>query len=99
MHTLRIPLVSVSRTKGSDGHTHLEYFVDDLCVLDMDILSDYVPYDGPLEKLPLVQLLVTPHEHISILSDVLSYARAGKVSGPEWDSIMNRIESVLSPPS
>jgi len=98
MDSLRIPLVSVSRSNGPEGHTHLEYFVDDVLVMDMDILSEYVPSTGPIEKFPLVQLLVTPHEHIAVLADLLAYAKANKTAGEEWNGLLSRAESLLNPP-
>lgn len=98
MTLIRPTLVSVTRTEGDEKHTRISYYVGDLMILDMDILKEIVPAIGEVDDLFLTQLLVTPHEHMAILSDVLSYSRAGKTSGPEWETLMTRVESLLVAP-
>jgi hypothetical protein len=96
---IRAPLVSVTRVDaGDDKHTRLTYYVGETVIMDLDILREYVPSTGPVDELTLVQLLVTPHEHMALLGDILSYSAAGKTSGPEWDGLMQRATSILIPP-
>lgn len=91
--------MSVTRRDAEDDkHTRLTYYVGDVVILDLDILREYVPAMGPVDELALVQLLVTPHEHLALLGDILSYSNAGKVSGPEWDRLMQKVNSLLLPP-
>ncbi len=101
MQELRVPLVSVVRTEGDEKHTKIEYYTTSggILLLDMEILKEYVPSSGPLDELTLVQLLVTPHEHMAVLADIVALARAGKTAGPEWDSVLSRVENLLSPPA
>lgn len=98
MHEVRVPLVTVTRTECDEKHTRIVYYVGDTMILDMEILKDLVPSTGPVDDLILVQLLVTPHEHMSLLGDILSHSKAGKASGPAWDALMTRVERLLLPP-
>lgn len=95
---IRVPLVSYTRTTADERHTRLTYYVGNVSILEMDILKEYVPDSGAVSELTLVQLLVTPHEHLAVLADILSYAHAGKTSGPEWEALLVRGQSLLSPP-
>ncbi len=96
---IRLPLVSVTRTEGDDQHTRLAYYVGDTMIMDAFMLKDIIPSTGPLDEMVLVQILVTPHEHLSVLGDILAYAKAKNTSGPEWDALLARVESLLVPPS
>ena len=96
---IKIPLVSVTRTDGDEKHTRLTYYVGEVMILDMDILKELIPSSGPIDDFMLVQLLVTPHEHMSLLGDVLSYARAQSTSGPAWEELLQRIERLILPPT
>lgn len=98
MQGVTVPLVSVARTECDEKHTRITYYVGNTVLLDMEILKEYVPLTGPVDDLTLVQLLVTPHEHMAVLGDLLAFAKANKTSGPEWDSLLARAERLLSPP-
>jgi len=96
---VRTPLVYFTRKEQDEKHTRLSYYAGDVLLLEMDILKDYVPSTGPLDEMTLVQLLVTPHEHMTLLGDLLAHARAKKTSGQEWDTLLKRTEALLTPPS
>lgn len=98
MQEIKVPLVSVTRSECDENHTHLIYYVGNTMILDIDILKDFVPSTGPVDDMILVQLLVTPHEHMSILADILAFAKAKQTVGPAWDDLISRVEQLLLPP-
>jgi hypothetical protein len=101
MQDVRVPLISVTRAEGDENHTRIQYFTanDGTLLLDAEILKEYIPSKGPVDDMTLVQLFVTPHEHLAVIADVLSYAKAGRTSGSEWEAILARAEALLAPPS
>lgn len=90
------PLVSVILSDtGDEKHTRVSYFVGKTMIMDMDILKDVVPLDGPMDPMALTQLFVTPHELLGVLSDVYILATGKETSGPRWDDTISRIGRIL----
>ena len=67
-------------------------------IMDMDVLQDVVPTSGPVDLLLLTQLLVTPHEHLAVLADLVSLAVGKEVTTPRWDASVARALSLLEGP-
>lgn len=96
---LKTPLVSVVRSESSvPNHTRVSYYVNDLLIMDMDVLSDIVASTGPLNLMLLTQLLVTPHEHLASIADILSLAHGKETEGPRWESALAKAKVLLEGP-
>lgn len=97
---IRIPLVSVTRSEQDNEHTRLAYYVGETLLLDMEIRKEYIPSTGPLNEMALVQLLVTPHEHLALLENVLLLSKQAPPpqEGTQWADLLQKIEALLSPP-
>lgn len=102
MTTIKVPLVYVSVSQKDDKTTYVEYFVDDVRVMDLEIDSQYIPPGKELQLLPLTQLFVTPHAHLQLLFEWYNLAAQSSVpSGcpqEHWQSLIRQTALLLNPP-
>ena len=95
---MKVPLITYVMEPVDDSTVSLSFYVEDLQLLALELEKDFLPKDGKVSSLVLAQLLLTPHLYLEVLTDLVSFARSGQTSGPVWDSILARAESLLSPP-
>jgi len=98
----KVPLVYtvVEDSKDHPDAVNVSYVVSDIVIMTAEIQRDIVcDPDGSPNLMTLTQLMVTPHEHLVCLDEVLTLAASGSLSGERWDALLARISALLSPPT
>jgi hypothetical protein len=103
MTTIKVPMVYVSVSQKDAKTTYVEYFVDDILVMDMEIDSTYIQAGEKLPLLPLTQLFVTPHAHLQLLYEwynIASQTKAPEGCPPDhWNNLVRQTAMLLNPPA
>lgn len=101
-----VPLVRVHLCDDADmpGHTKVRYFVGDVMIMDMSVEKAYVPSSpGTFPAMILTQLLVTPHQHLSVLSEFSAICAEidpedVPIAHDRWKSLLEQTRQLLNPP-
>lgn len=89
---LRLPLVSYTVSAATNpNYKILSYYCGDVLLMDLEIDQNWIKSADPLM---LVQLLVTPHEHMALLD---SWRNAAKAN-PEFSELVSQTERILQIP-
>ena len=106
-----VPLVRVSLTedKNDPRCNRVAYFVKDTLIMDLSIEKEYAPIGEHFPAMILTQLLVTPHEHLALLSefltvgssidkDALASVLPSEISVDRYQALLDRTKKLLTPP-
>ena len=93
------PLVFTSLSVDSTSTPEIasiSYLVGDTKIMSAEIQKDIlVDENGNIDPMKLTQVLVTPHEPLAILEEVLTLRVTNNTSSESWDAVVSRICSLL----